>query len=362
MPFDVPRFSETWNNTNPAWDYMSELTDYVSRLQTALQYGKAKVDFAVYRDNLGIRTDEGNTKGVLYLDEKAVPSENAATAVGYSYNYLSPSSFKLENGVVENGILNPDDAGYQALVINNETDMELADAQQILTYAKEGLSVVLVGQTPVTDGNHGAEDDEAVQAVFTELRTMANVAVKLSGPADATPAAKSLTYQIGVAGAEKLATATLHISVDNLKNPVAEALNGWYIIAQKETDGVLQVLLANNEGLSGAGDLLAVTGETTGKTGAAGLTVTKAVLSSYLDEREIFVNADLNGASMRTEIAYSTYDVNQDGSVDQLDITRAQRAYGASEGEDRWNALADVNRDDTVDINDLILILNHYGE
>ena len=121
------------------------------------------------------------------------------------------------------------------------------------------------------------------------------------------------------------------------------------------------MLLANNEGLSGDGDLLAVTGETTGKTGAAGLTVTKAVLSSYLDEREIFVNADLNSASMRTEIAYSTYDVNQDGSVDQLDITRAQRAYGASEGEDRWNALADVNRDGTVDINDLILILNNYS-
>lgn len=717
MPFDEPRFSETWNNTNPAWDYMSELTDYVSRLQTALQYGKAKVDFAVYRDDLGIRTDEGNTKGVLYLDEKAVPSENPATAVGYSYNYLSPSNFKLENGVVENGMLNPDDAGYRALVINNETDMELADAQQILTYAKEGLPVVLVGQTPVTDGTHGAEDDEAVQAVFAELKTMANVAavadeadlpaalkslgvqpsasydacnlitqhrrsedadlyflfnqtsfydyssnnvyhddnavihttvtlegkgqpyqlnpysgeitqiaeykdngdgtisvdvtlmdgeatilgltadrnyfgsfstiqavnngetgklvvkdgqvvlqtseagdydvtvnglrttgtvdevaapisldsnwsltvtsyqpgdqakldskdenydptqidkvvlptvaldtlkdwsqieglenisgrgeytttftlegkfdgamldlgeiydgilavyingqklppvdqfnhivdlgqyvvqgentlkvitgttlakavraaggncaprdsftaypttygllggvkitpyvqaalsgvlsdvaVKLSGPADATPAAESLTYQIGVAGAEKLATATLYISVDNLKNPVAEGLNGWYIIAQKETDGVLQVLLANNDGLSGDGDLLAVTGETTGKLGAAGLTVTKAVLSSYLDEREIFVNADLTGASVRTEIAYSTYDVNQDGCVDQLDITRAQRAYGTSDGDDRWNALADVNRDGTVDINDLILILNHYGD
>ena len=65
---------------------------------------------------------------------------------------------------------------------------------------------------------------------------------------------------------------------------------------------------------------------------------------------------------METTITYSIYDVNEDGIVDQLDITRAQRAYGASDGDDNWIARADVNHDGTVDINDLILILNNYSK
>jgi len=177
MPFDEPLFSETWNNTNPSWDYMTVLTDYVSRVQTVLQYGDARVDFAVYRDDLGIRTDEGNTKGVLYLDDSNVPADNAATAVGYSYNYVSPGNFKLSTAVVENGVLNPDGAAYKALVINNETDMELADAQQILAYAEAGLPMVLIGATPAADGTHGASDDAAVAAVFETLKAMETVAV-----------------------------------------------------------------------------------------------------------------------------------------------------------------------------------------
>ena len=54
--------------------------------------------------------------------------------------------------------------------------------------------------------------------------------------------------------------------------------------------------------------------------------------------------------------------MNQDGKVDQLDITRAQRCYGKNVGDEGWNTLADVNKDNTVDINDLILILNNYSK
>ena len=175
MPFDEPRFSEAWGQRQPSWDYMSEFTDYVSRLQTALQYGSADVNFAVYRDDLGIRTDEGYTDGVLYLDEESLPGENAAVENGYTYNYISPGNFDLETATVEDGVLNKEYAGYKALVINNEKTMELSDAQKILEYAKDGLKIVLVGETPSTDGTYSAEDDQAVQDVFTELKGMDNV-------------------------------------------------------------------------------------------------------------------------------------------------------------------------------------------
>ena len=57
-----------------------------------------------------------------------------------------------------------------------------------------------------------------------------------------------------------------------------------------------------------------------------------------------------------TEVKYSVYDVNQDGTVNQLDITRAQRSFGGND------ALADVNDDGTVDITDFVLILNNYSK
>ena len=188
-------------------------------------------------------------------------------------------------------------------------------------------------------------------------------ALSITGELDATVDAESLTYVVTAEHAEKLATATLELKLDAayLTDPVAEGRNGWYVLAQSYTDGLLHVVLANNEGMSGSGELLAVTAKTTGTVGSASVELTDAVLSAYTGETEAFVEAALGEAAV-TKIDYSLYDVNQDGTVNQLDITRTQRAYGAVEGDTNWNARADVNRDGLVDINDLILIMNHYSK
>ena len=57
----------------------------------------------------------------------------------------------------------------------------------------------------------------------------------------------------------------------------------------------------------------------------------------------------------------NSYDVNKDGTVDQLDITTCQRWYMAdSKGSDWSNAsVCDVNGDNKVDIQDLIDILQY---
>lgn len=194
MPFDFPLFSEAWGSRQPAWSGMTGFTDYVSRLQTVLQYGTASVDFAVYRNDMGIRTDEGYTQGVLYLNEQNLPGENFAVMQGYSYNYISPGNFTLDTAYVSDNVLNPEYAGYKALVVNNETTMNLADAQTIWGYARSGLPIVLVGLTPTTDGTAAAKDDATVVALFEELKTMANV----SSVADASQLPAAL-YALGVA-------------------------------------------------------------------------------------------------------------------------------------------------------------------
>lgn len=57
----------------------------------------------------------------------------------------------------------------------------------------------------------------------------------------------------------------------------------------------------------------------------------------------------------------NSYDVNKDGTVDQLDITTCQRWYQAKSGDSDWSnaSVCDVNGDDIVDIEDLICILQY---
>ena len=57
----------------------------------------------------------------------------------------------------------------------------------------------------------------------------------------------------------------------------------------------------------------------------------------------------------------NSYDVNKDGTVDQLDITTCQRWYQARSGNSDWSnaSVCDVNSDNKVDIQDLIDILQY---
>ena len=57
----------------------------------------------------------------------------------------------------------------------------------------------------------------------------------------------------------------------------------------------------------------------------------------------------------------NSYDVNKDGTVDQLDITTCQRWYQAQSGDSDWSnaSVCDVNSDNKVDIQDMIDILQY---
>ena len=182
------------------------------------------------------------------------------------------------------------------------------------------------------------------------------VNLTVSGQDNATVDAKSLSFEIKASGAEKLATATLTIDANGLVDPVVEAGEGWTIFRQQLVDGAIQVELGTMAGLTGDGVMATVSGGITGKPGTASVTVTQAVLSAYAGDSETFVAANLDNASARTEIDYSVYDVNRDGVVNQLDLTRAQRYYGSDD------EICDVDNNGTVDIADLILILNNYSK
>ena len=161
--------------------------------------------------------------------------------------------------------------------------------------------------------------------------------------------------------ADQLATATLTFAVNGLENVKTEGLNGWKILAESRENGVLKVLVLKQEGVSGQTDrMVQLSGSTAGMAGEVSVKLTAAKLAVYVDEGEDYITAVFGNAEVVTKIQFSTFDVNRDGAVDMLDITRAQRCFGLSEGSQGWNPLADVDGNGKVDIQDLILILNNY--
>ncbi len=141
--------------------------------------------------------------------------------------------------------------------------------------------------------------------------------------------------------------------IDNLQVQVPE---GFLLMANVYENGKLTVIVGNVEGITGAADLLTITGEPVGG-GEATLAITKAKVTRYLPgDNETFVPVDLTNASWTVSIRANIYDVNRDGVVNLLDVTRAQRFYGEDE------EIADVNFDGIVNIADLVLILNHFDK
>lgn len=145
-------YSEAQGPRMPSWGDVSKVTDWMGRMQYALRSGQEKVDVAVFRDVMG----HGH------------PGVSELSADGYTYEYLSPAHLQLDSATVKDGVLAPDTAAYQSLVIAEQDTMSLDSAQRILAYAQAGLPVVIVGDlpsnTPGRDGN-----DAALATTLTSL-------------------------------------------------------------------------------------------------------------------------------------------------------------------------------------------------
>ena len=256
---------------------------------------------------------------------------------------------------------------YIAPVAGSLKPVNESDGEYQVTFKVADL-ISKVGRYTRADGKYdyflaGETEDGTcfTGMVLADVLIQTRATVSLTGPADVTVEQEKLTYTVSVEDAENLATATVELAVDNLVDPVAAPAEGWYLLASSYEDGVLTAVVCNNAGVTGEADILTVTGGNPGKVGTATVALNSAVLSAFQGNGETFVTVVYGETTVETVIDYSVYDVNQDGTVNQLDITRAQRAYGASEGDANWNALADVDGNGTVDIADLILILNNYS-
>ncbi|KAF4478574.1 hypothetical protein FAGAP_12315 [Fusarium agapanthi] len=142
-------FTDTWNDRQPAWQYMNDTMAYAARNSLVLQTGTPRVDLAFYfyeQPWRGIDSFKGDD----------------LRAAGYSHEYLGSTNLVSAEAVVRNGTLAPDGPAYRGLVISNQTYITSEASAKLLEFAAGGLPIFIIGNIPnITIGTHGQADVSA---------------------------------------------------------------------------------------------------------------------------------------------------------------------------------------------------------
>ncbi|KAL2292175.1 hypothetical protein FJTKL_10817 [Diaporthe vaccinii] len=96
---------------------------------------------------------------------------------GWSYTFLSPDNFDLPQAYVENGVLAPEDAMFQALVVLGSQNLTQASLAQLRNFADDGLPIIVVGSAPGHYPTQNITDpgDQAFKDSLAELLSHVNV-------------------------------------------------------------------------------------------------------------------------------------------------------------------------------------------
>lgn len=191
-------FSERFTKRQPnAIDYV-ELNEHLARIQKALRLGVPQMDIGILRtdyyhhmminffSNLGdySKNDLRKHTGVYWQD-------TTLQDAGYTYDYFSPNLLREEDVTCENGLVQADGVGYQALILYQE-ELPYESAEILLNWAENGLPLVIVeGSTEervrsnvvkynesgaITTGSNDGKDEQ-LAALMTQIKALDSVAV-----------------------------------------------------------------------------------------------------------------------------------------------------------------------------------------
>lgn len=157
-----------WGPRNPEWELAPDITAFMGRLQKVLQNGRQESDVVVLESlggGVGFPGGGGSSKKV------------ALRYAGFTYQALSTELLAHPNAFVRNKRLAPDGPNYKAMVINQPDSLEADIARRILSYAEDGLPIVVVGKPPTASPGlfEMNKNDAAVKAAMTKLLTYSNV-------------------------------------------------------------------------------------------------------------------------------------------------------------------------------------------
>ncbi len=239
-----------------------------------------------------------------------------------------------------------------------------------LTQAKIGLVDYADNQT--VSGYYDLTGGTVVDPEPTEPETEP-VLASIKAPASIRPSA-DLPVDFQLEKMKRVATVSFVFERDAaLTGGTAEGKNGFTAlggIRWNGNKGILMLSYLQNGTRGGSLTQAALTDvsrvvfkATAGNGTSLGIKLTGVTVTGF-DENGQAVTLRSNIKTPSLSIAVregNSYDVNKDGTVDQLDITTCQRWYQAKSGDSDWSnaSVCDVNGDNKVDIQDLIDILQY---
>jgi hypothetical protein len=157
-------FSEAWSGVQPQWRHIRGLTGYMARHALALQHGRPRVDLAVYRDGFLVADVATPDPGPIFEGSLLERS-------GYTYGFVDPVSLAERHDAFGARSLFADGPAYRALIVDTEDAMPAAAARRILSLARHGFPVVIVGEPPRQGASLRAApaEDRQVRATFAAL-------------------------------------------------------------------------------------------------------------------------------------------------------------------------------------------------
>ncbi len=199
------------------------------------------------------------------------------------------------------------------------------------------------------------------------------VLASITAPASIQPGAE-LPVDFQLEKLKRVATVSFVFERDAaLTGGTAEGKNGFTALGDIRWNGSKGILMLSylQDGTRGGSitketltDVARVVFKTTAQNGTnLGIKLTGVTVTGFDENgKAVTLLSNIKTASLSVAVRDgSSYDVNQDGKVDQLDITTCQRWYQAQSGDSDWNkaSVCDVNGDNKVDIQDMIDILQY---
>ena len=304
---------------------------------------------------------------VALIDVNEATGDTAVTSVK-----LNRSALSLEVG--ETGKLSatvrPDSAADKSIIwSSNKTDVASVSSNGTVTAKKAGTAVITA--TAVNGKNAsctvtvtgGTTDPNPGQP---EAVVSADVALRNAGLANRNP-----SFRLALKHAKNVTTVSVRFTVDASTVSVT-GLNGFQVLGQpkgsvangKYTGEVMLAYLSNGRtAFTQTGETGIASFVTNGDTPT--LKITGVTLSGWGSNGKAIFGTTGSIDPDEVKFVATTYDLNGDGKVDQLDITVAQAAYQARSTESDWNtpgangvapSACDVTGDGVVDIQDLIAI------
>lgn len=256
---------------------------------------------------------------------------------------------------------------------SSKTDVASVSSNGTVTAKKAGTAVITATATNGKSASctvtvtGGTTDPDPGQP---EAVVSADVALRNAGLADRNP-----SFRLALKHAKNVTTVRVRFTVDASTVSVT-GLNGFQVLDQpkgsvsngKYTGEVMLAYLnTGRTAFTQTSETGIASFVTTGSTPT--LKVTGVTISGWDSNGKAIFGTTGSIDPNEVKFVATTYDLNGDGKVDQLDITVAQAAYQARSTERDWNtpgangvapSACDVTGDSVVDIQDLIAIYLNF--